>query len=230
MHETKQFEPPVAHPGAKPRLLLVEDDVSSAKVYARVLKDQYDVTLAEDGIKATTILQDQSFDIILSDVFMPGISGVELLRLIRTYDLEVPVLLMTAAPNLADVINAVDLGAIGYLVKPFDIDELRAKLAKGLALGRFGQARRRALEVHSQEAEDPRPPPSDRVAAGAMDRAAMSVQLDRAIEGMYLVFQPIVKVSERRIVAYEALRRTREPSVTSPCAILDMAEKLRAVG
>ena len=218
---TRTFQTTPALPHARPRLLLVEDEAQAARVFKRALEVDCDVTVATDGIKATVLLQEQSFDIVLTDVVMPGISGVELLRLIRSYDLEVPVLLMTAAPDLAGAVQAVDLGAIGYLEKPFSLDELKRRVARGLSLGRFGRVKREALEIQGPVT------PARVYAIG--DRAGLEVQLDKALAGIHLAYQPIVSISEKRIVAYEALMRSGEPPLATPLAILEAAERIDGI-
>ncbi len=216
-----QIPPEGPPPEGKPRLLLVEDAADSRKIYQRILSDTYTLTVAKDGLQATTILQHESFDIILSDILLPGVTGVELLRLIRTYDLDVPVLLMTGAPDLEGAIHAVDHGAIGYLVKPFSLEELRTRLAKGLALSRLAKAKRTALELQ--------PPVPITQLHGINDRAGLTSALETALKNLHLVYQPIVDLGTKRIVAYEALMRTGDGVLRNPGEILETAERIDQV-
>jgi len=206
----------------KPRILLVEDEPTFAKVVSRVLSDDYEVVVAADGLVASTLLT-EPFDLILTDLLLPGLSGVDLLRLVRTYDLDVPMVIMTGMPSLDTAIEAVQLGALQYLVKPVDLDLLRETVSKGVALNRLARTKRAALAIASTtEAR------SEPLFMG--DRLGLRVRFDRAMQHLRLVFQPIVDFKTRRIVAYEALMRSREDSLPSPGAVLDAAERLGLVG
>src|SRR5262245_2214483 len=85
----------------KVAVLIVDDDPIVSRSLKRVLEmNKLEVTLAGDGSTAAAALVQRPFDVVLSDVRMPGMSGIDLLSLVRAYDLEIPVLLMTGAPSL----------------------------------------------------------------------------------------------------------------------------------
>src|SRR5262245_26445428 len=121
---TRTFHSPV-EPAVVPKLLVVEDDAALARGLERTLgQSGFEVTLAADGVIASDVLTTRAFDLVLSDINLPGANGIELLQLVRAYDLDVPVILMTGNPNLETAMQAVELGALRYLPKPLDMDLL----------------------------------------------------------------------------------------------------------
>jgi EAL domain-containing protein (putative c-di-GMP-specific phosphodiesterase class I) len=129
---------------ACPRVLVVDDDEIIRRVSTRVLTDEgFEVVQATDGREALAQLERQEFDVVVTDVTMPNMTGLELLRTIRQRDLELPVILLTSA-----------------------------------------------------------------------------------LAQLWMAYQPIVRASDHSIFGYEALMRSREPSLPHPSAILDAAERL----
>src|SRR5690348_9317802 len=107
-HPTRQLKALEEHVrGGTPRLLLVEDDDSLRVVLTRKLVHGFEVTAVADGPSAADLLVRRRFDVVLSDIGLPRMSGVDLLRLVRTYDLDVPVILMTGAPTIETAAAAV---------------------------------------------------------------------------------------------------------------------------
>lgn len=206
----------------KPRLLFAEDDALLSRATLRLLSRDYAVSHAVDGLQASQFLTEQPFDLLLTDLLLPGINGMELLRLVRTYDLDIPVVLLTGVPSLETAIEAVKLGAFQYLVKPVNLEDLLAVLARGAALGRLARTRREAVAIVAEQEARTEP-----VFMG--DRVALRARFERAMANLRLVFQPIMDLKEKKIVAYEALMRSREDSLPSPGAVLDAAERLGLV-
>lgn len=218
-HPTKSLRTIPGEQTLTPRLLLVEDEASLARVISRVLTQAgFDVTHAPDGAVAAEALTTKSFDVVLSDITLPGATGVDLLRLVRVYDLDVPVILMTGNPTIETATQAVELGALQYLAKPVPLDQLQAAVGRALTLGQLARAKREALETVNEGTHHQ-----------IGDRAGLSVRFDRAVEGLRLAFQPIIDARQRKIVAYEMLLRSSEPSLPDPGAVLDAAERLDAV-
>ena len=103
----------------KGRVLVVDDVSEQRELFELILaEDGYAVTSASNGDEALTLLQDHSFDVVVSDIMMPGLTGIDLLRAIRERDLDLPVLLLTGSPNLESAARAVNEGALRYLLKP----------------------------------------------------------------------------------------------------------------
>ncbi len=111
-----------------PTLLLVEDDRELGPLLVEVLGGDYRVSLATDGQRGLHLGLSRRFDLMVIDRGLPGIEGVDLVGRFRRSGLRNPVLLLTARGTLADRIDGLDAGAEDYLVKPFEIDELLARL------------------------------------------------------------------------------------------------------
>ena len=115
------------------KLLLVEDDPTLADGIAEFLRGQGDeVTTEDDGMRADRLLQENAFDFVLLDLGLPGLGGYEVVRRIRKRGQRMPVILITARDALDDRIYGLDLGADDYLVKPFDLEELSARIRAAL--------------------------------------------------------------------------------------------------
>lgn len=111
------------------RLLVVEDDPALAASLSRSLEfEGYDVAVAGDGESALTTLVAQPVDCLVLDVGLPGISGLELTRRLRRDGDETPVLMLTARQLTGDRVSGLDAGADDYLVKPFELEELLARI------------------------------------------------------------------------------------------------------
>jgi DNA-binding response OmpR family regulator len=112
------------------RLLIAEDERKIARFLELELTHEgYDVTIAPDGLEASRLLEEETYDALLLDIMMPGRSGLTVLRrLRRTSDL--PVILLTAKDDTTDIVTGLDAGADDYLTKPFAIEELLARLRR----------------------------------------------------------------------------------------------------
>ena len=111
------------------RVLIVEDDARLAELLARSLREAaYAVDVAEDGEGGKYLAAVNSYDAIILDVGLPGMSGIDLCRQIRERGLRVPVLMLTARDAVRDRVAGLDAGADDYLTKPFELEELFARL------------------------------------------------------------------------------------------------------
>ncbi len=118
------------------RVLLVEDDELLADGLARALRhDGYTVDHVSRGDQVLAALTDGHFDAVLLDIGLPGLDGLQALRLLRERRMPVPVIVISARDRLDDRIVGLDAGADDYLVKPFSVDELRARLRARLRRG-----------------------------------------------------------------------------------------------
>ena len=129
---------------ARPRLLYVEDDRTIAEMTVSVLSEVYDVEHVSSGDVALRRALGDRFDVFVIDRRLPGLSGTELIDAIRTAKITTPVLLLTALGAVADRVEGLDAGANDYLVKPFDFDELLARL-RALIRGHRAEGRRRDI-------------------------------------------------------------------------------------
>jgi len=111
------------------RILLVEDQRKVASFVARALRENaYAVDVAETGEMALQLVQDIAYDAILLDLRLPGISGIEICRKLRWWGNETPILMLTALGLVEQRVQGLDAGADDYLTKPFEIDELLARV------------------------------------------------------------------------------------------------------
>jgi EAL domain-containing protein (putative c-di-GMP-specific phosphodiesterase class I) len=183
----------------KPRILVVDDDDSLLRIHERALTNGgYQVKTAHDGAAAVRALEGGSYEVILSDI-------------------DVPVVLITGNPSAETAIQAMEQGALRYLVKPVELAALVKVTDDAVRLHRIAKAKRQALDL-----------------AGGVDRfmgdrAGLAASFDRALESFYIAYQPIVSLSARSVFAHEALLRSREPSLPHPGAMLDAAERLGRV-
>ena len=135
------------------RLLLVEDDPMVGAAVQRGLRQEgHAVDWVEDGVAAALALRDHPFELVLLDLGLPRQDGLSLLRGIRTEGNPVPVLILTARDSIADRIAGLDAGADDYLVKPFDLDELAARVR---ALGRRQRGQAEPVVSHGALTLDP---------------------------------------------------------------------------
>jgi two-component system, OmpR family, response regulator QseB len=128
----RSVQRPETDPGAETsgaRLLLVEDDPQLTDLLLTLLSDEgYDVEVARDGQRGLHLGLTQSHDVLVVDRGLPALEGVDLVRRLRSRGVSAPVLILTAKGSAADRVEGLDAGAEDYLVKPFDVDELLARL------------------------------------------------------------------------------------------------------
>jgi two-component system, OmpR family, response regulator QseB len=144
-----------------PDLLLVEDDRALSGLLAELLADEgYAVDRARDGQQGLHLGLTRTYDVIVLDRGLPAIEGVDLLRRLRRRGVTTPALILTARGTVADRVEGLDAGAEDYLVKPFDVEELLARLralrrrhAEGSDRIRIG---RRQFDVAARQVVDER--------------------------------------------------------------------------
>ena len=131
-----------------PRILIVEDDADNGRSLREAIADLgYAVELAATGRAGVEAFQARGADVVLSDLVLPDIDGIEVLKRIRTVAEKTPVILMTAYGSVDSSVRAMKAGAYDYLQKPLDIDELQAKLGRALEAARL----RRQVERLNEE-------------------------------------------------------------------------------
>jgi len=113
-------------------ILVVDDDpVIRRLLEQRLKKSDYEVEVAEDGYKAEKLLQKKHFDVVLTDLMMPGgIGGIEVLEIAKQVDQKIEVILITAHSSVDTAVAAMKKGAIDYLEKPINFDELFLRIEK----------------------------------------------------------------------------------------------------
>lgn len=111
------------------RILIAEDDLAiSTTLKKRLEYNNFEVTVTSNGQDALKELGINEYDILISDIMMPEMDGLELLSNIRKKKIDIPVLFLTAKDNPNDIVHGLDLGADDYMVKPFEFAELMARI------------------------------------------------------------------------------------------------------
>jgi DNA-binding NtrC family response regulator len=151
------------------QVLIVDDEVNLRRVIAAQLaRDGYDVHTAEDGEEGCRILAEHHIDLVITDLKMPKLDGMDLLRRALEIDPELPVVMLTAHGTVDNAVEALKTGAFDYLTKPFDQDEVRSIVRKAL----------RTRELNQGEASRPRDSaPDDRFRYGIIGQSPAIVEL-----------------------------------------------------
>ena len=204
-----------ARAGTRAKVLLVDDDAAVRRDYERLLRALgCDVITAVDGVDAIERLIAEPVELIISDIGMPRLTGLAFLRAVREHDLDVPIVLMTGAPGLETAMEAIEYGAFRYLVKPIALDRMRQVVRDAVHMHALARLKREALMLVGAEGKQ------------LGDRASLDARFSRAVDQVWMAYQPIVRWPARSVFAYEALLRSNEPSLRSPMDLLDAAERL----
>jgi len=197
------------------RVLVIDDEPAVLRVLGLLLERHGfhvdTVANARDGLK---LLEQEKFHVVLSDIIMPELSGVDFLRELRRHDLDVPVILMTAGPTLDSALDAIEYGAQQYLLKPVEPESLVQSVGRAAALGELARLKRQALALTTRDA----------LPYG--DRTTLEAVLKRAFDTIRVVFQPIVSMTQRKLMGYEAFLRCDEMLFTSYGALLGAADRI----
>ncbi len=204
--------PPVAAGG---RVLVIDDEPQVLAVMERVVRSAgFDVVTASDASSGLEAMRRSSVDAIISDIHMPGTSGLDLLVEIRKLDIDVPVLFVTGMPTVETAVAAIQRGAFGYLTKPFDHGELKSQVRRAVQLGRLADIRRRAIEAQGL---------SEGMVA---DLAGTAARFEQALSSIRMAYQPLVHAATLEVYGYEALLRSADPVLSHPGLVLAAAEQL----
>jgi EAL domain-containing protein (putative c-di-GMP-specific phosphodiesterase class I) len=200
-------------------VLLVDDEPVFVRSLARYLSERkYRVETRGSGSDAVDRVRQGGVQVVVSDISMPRMSGVELLRKIREHEPDLPVVLVTGLPAIESATEAVEYGAFKYIVKPVEPEILRQTVDQAVHFYRLARAKREALALLGT------------AGGGASDRAGLEACFERAVSSIWMAFQPILRVSDTSIFGYEALLRCTEPALPDPNAVLYAAERLGQLG
>jgi EAL domain-containing protein (putative c-di-GMP-specific phosphodiesterase class I)/ActR/RegA family two-component response regulator len=201
-------------PETKPRILLVDDEPELLAVNSDILSTAgFTVTACTSGREAIAALASGAFDAVISDVRMPGLDGLGVLRAVREHDVDLPVVLTTGDPSLEGVSEALDHGVLHYLIKPVPLDKLVETARRAVRLGRLARLKRDALRAQGE---------SDHLIG---DRIGLEAAFARALKSLHMVYQPIVH-SDGSGFGNEALVRCGEPLFPHPGSLFLAAERL----
>lgn len=195
-------------------VLLVDDDPVSLRGLGRVLtQDGFRVAACASAPEAVALVCQGGVHLVLSDIAMPGMSGIDLLREVRKHDPDLPVVLITGMPAVESAITAVEYGAFKYLVKPVSNEALRETTEHAVRLYHLALLKREMFQVLG-------------VTDRASDRVGLETSFERALASLRMVFQPIVRSNDGSVFGYEALLRSDELSLPTPGDVLRVAEQL----
>ncbi|WP_252504928.1 response regulator transcription factor [Sporosarcina sp. Marseille-Q4943] len=114
-------------------ILIIEDDYKIARIIQLELEyEGYEVSIAHTGREGMALIENKKIDLVILDVMIPELNGMEVLRRIRQANNEIIVIMLTARSSVFDKVNGLDLGANDYMTKPFEIEELLARIRTNL--------------------------------------------------------------------------------------------------
>ena len=121
----------------KPTILIVDDEEKTRKVLSIGLNDKYKILLAKNGNDAVKLLNNNNIHLLLTDLKMPNMSGIDLLKYVQKNHKSIPVVIITAFGSVENAVEAMKMGALDYMLKPVKIDELESLIEKSLNYGRL---------------------------------------------------------------------------------------------
>jgi len=190
-------------------VLLADDSAHMRKGLGRFLRARgFKVEAVGDGDSAAELARTGRFDVVVTDIRMPGRTGMEVLDDVRDFDADLPVILMTGESGLESAVRAVEAGAFHYFIKPFSLNDFGEVLSRARSAGRMTRLKRRTL----------RPQPQVQSARPRLEEA-----LDVALSSLWMAFQPIMSVASQTVFGHEALMRTE---TMYPPEVLSAAEAL----
>ena len=197
------------------KILIVEDDAAIAALYERVLASNgFDVHVASNGKQALSNVGEHRFDVIVSDIAMPEMDGVQFLERLRLSDEVVPVVFLTGQPEVETVQRAIELRAFRYLVKPVGLSALVASVRRAASCCRWLRARQDAATVLN-------PTPTVE-----LDPSAPAAHFEDALKLLRVHFQPVVDTRSRQLRGFRALARSLHPLLSTFDDLLREADRL----
>ncbi|MDO8836453.1 MAG: response regulator, partial [Vicinamibacterales bacterium] len=163
-------------------VLLIDDDASLRRVTEYNLKDDgYAVITASDGREGLERFRAERVDLVLSDVRMPELDGMDLLPQLKAMQPDLPVIMLTAHGTIAAAVEAMQLGAFDYLTKPFTRDQLRASVRKALEVGRLKSENRQLRQMVTERFSFASMIAGSRVMRDVTDTTARVAQSDTTV-------------------------------------------------
>ncbi len=189
------------------RVLVVDDERFIREVLADFLgMEGYVVRTAEDGAAAVREISQNGYHVIITDLKMPNMGGLDLLREIKLRSPDAVTLVMTGFGTVETAIDAMKCGAFDYVLKPFKVEQVLTLVRQGLQVRRDGA--RQSLERARDQAQ-----------------RELSARFERMMDTLWLAYHPILHLSGE-VFGFEALMRSEEPSFPDPGSVLSAAEEL----
>jgi len=134
------------------KILVVDDEQNIRRMLNRVLSSEgFIVKEAINGLEALKRLEEEDYSLVLLDLKMPGLNGIETLKKIREFDINLPIIMISAYGSISEAVEAMKLGALDYLIKPFDIEELKIIVERAIK-----QYELRVENIYYREEEEKR--------------------------------------------------------------------------
>ena len=205
----------VAEAEDQPNVLVVDDDKMALAAISAVLEGRrIHVIRSESGAEALLLAAQNDIQLALVDVNLPDADGVDLLASLRAGDALLPTIIITGDRSLETAQRSIRAKAGAYITKPFDRTQLIEEVERALAEGQLARLQRKFLLSKAG------------LSSQFVDFATTAVDLDAAIAGLYMAYQPIVRPHDRSVFAYEALMRTHSQALRDPSQLLAAAEAL----
>jgi EAL domain-containing protein (putative c-di-GMP-specific phosphodiesterase class I) len=192
-------------------VVIVDDEPPMLRALERSLDGAFRVAAFGAAEPAMERVRKGGVSVVLSDIGMPGMSGIDLLGAVRQHDPDLPVVLITGSPSLESATRAIEHGVFRYLPKPFDGNQLASLVGQASQLHRLALLKREALEL--------------RGAQSTARQSELERSLRKALDSLSVVYQPIISNHRRGVYGYEALMRSTEPEFPSPAHLLTVAEQ-----
>jgi len=197
------------------KVLVVDDDADTRSFFVDALQlgDMETVAVAS-AEEALAVLDTGEPDVIVSDIAMPGVDGVQMLRQLRERSCQVPVILVTGDPSLQTALQAIECGVYRYLCKPVAPDELTEAVRDAFAQRKLSLLQRLAGSL------------TDRAGTLGESREVLEDTFARALQNLTVVFQPIFSASTAEVYGFEVLLRCGLPEIEGPAKLFSIAESL----
>jgi len=115
------------------RILVIDDDESILAIISRFLSSEgHEVICAPGGVEAVDRFKSEKFDLVITDMYMPGMDGLDLIKKLKTINVNIPIIVLTAAGSISNVVQSLKLGAQNYMTKPFKVAEVSQVVQKAL--------------------------------------------------------------------------------------------------
>lgn len=200
-------------------VLLVDDDDAVRKMMHKVLtRAGMSVEPVAGARNALELLRrGRRFEAIVSDLMMPEMDGMQLLRFVRQLDLDVPIIIVTGNPSLESALLTMEYGGFRYLPKPVENQRLVQVVKDAATQHRILLLKQKALQICE--------------AGGWLlqDLEHLEERFERALQGLWIAYQPIVTWPAQTVFGYEALVRSFDPDLPTPGMLFDAAERLGRV-
>lgn len=205
---------PTRLPSPSRRVLILDDEPFCARTYSLALSQAgFTVDVTDSAEQAIHMLLQSEYCVVVADLCMPGMNGLDLLRSVRVHDLDTIVLMVTAAADFSLAAEALRHGASQFLLKPVQSKALLGEVKRASGLHELAVRRRQAMQL---------------LAVDQMEESVRSSRNDvfsRALGSIFMAFQPIFR-SNGAVLGYETLLRSGDPAFKGPLELLSTADEL----